>query len=338
MFLLNAATGGLAWLGRQGTRAVAALVVIGIAVPPIDTLLKPLVTEAIFVLLCTAFLRVDAAAVRGYLRRPAVVLAATAWTTLAIPALFGASCLALGLGASSPDLVLSLMLQAVASPMMAAPAFAALMGLDATLVLVTLIASTALTPLTAPLFAYVFIGPALTLSPLALGFKLFVILAGSALVGAVIRRVAGLAAIDRCKDQINGCNILVLFVFVAALMENVAARFLAFPIFMIALAALAFAVFLAQFGLTALIFAWAGRERALALAFMAAQRNTGLMLAATSGALPDLTWLYFGLCQFPIYLSPQLLKSVVRRLLDRPSLTSAHRSDDKPNGARARSP
>jgi hypothetical protein len=335
MFLLNAATGGLAWLGRQGTRAVAALVVIGIAVPPIDTLLKPLVTEAIFVLLCTAFLRVDAAAMRGYLRRPAVVLAATAWTTLAIPALFGAGCLALGLGARSPDLVLSLMLQAVASPMMAAPAFAALMGLDATLVLVTLIASTALTPLTAPLFAYVFIGPALTLSPLALGFKLFVILAGSALVGAVIRRVAGLAAIDRCKDQINGCN--VLFVFVAALMENVAARFLAFPIFMIALAALAFAVFLAQFGLTALIFAWAGRERALAIAFMAAQRNTGLMLAATSGALPDLTWLYFGLCQFPIYLSPQLLKSVVRRLLDRPSLTSAHRSDDKPNGARARS-
>jgi BASS family bile acid:Na+ symporter len=71
---------------------------------------------------------------------------------------------------------------------------------------------------------------------------------------------------------------------------------------------------------------------------MAAQRNTGLMVAATSGALPDLTWLYFGLCQFPIYLSPQLLKSVVRRLLDRPSVTPAHRSGDKPNGARARSP
>jgi predicted Na+-dependent transporter len=338
MFFPDTATKALGWLGRQGTRAVAALVLIGIAVPPIDALLKPFVTEAIFVLLCIAFLRVDIAAVRGHLRRPAVVLAAVVWTTLAIPALFGASCLALGLSPRSPDLVLGLMLQAVAPPMMAAPAFAALMGLDATLVLVTLIASSALTPLTAPLFAYAFIGPALSLSPLALGFKLFVILAGSALVGAVIRRIAGLAAIDRCKDQINGCNILVLFVFVAAVMENVAASVLAFPIFMLTLAALAFAVFLALFGLTALVFAWVGRARALALAFMAAQRNMGLMLAATGGALPDLTWLYFALCQFPVYLSPQLLKSVVRRLLDRPSIKPAHDCGGRPSGVRERSP
>jgi hypothetical protein len=30
----------LSWLGRQGTRAVAALVFIGVAVPPIDALLR----------------------------------------------------------------------------------------------------------------------------------------------------------------------------------------------------------------------------------------------------------------------------------------------------------
>jgi hypothetical protein len=40
----------------------------------------------------------------------------------------------------------------------------------------------------------------------------------------------------------------------------------------------------------------------------------GLMLAATDGVLPGTTWLYFALSQFPIYLSPQLLKPVVRRL------------------------
>ena len=43
----------------------------------------------------------------------------------------------IGLEARSPDLFLALMMQAVASPMMAAPAFAASMGLDATLVLVS---------------------------------------------------------------------------------------------------------------------------------------------------------------------------------------------------------
>jgi BASS family bile acid:Na+ symporter len=40
----------------------------------------------------------------------------------------------------------------------------------------------------------------------------------------------------------------------------------------------------------------------------------GLMLAATDGVLPGTTWLYFALSQFPIYLSPQLLKPIVRRL------------------------
>jgi hypothetical protein len=314
MSVLAAAAAALAWLGRQGTRAIAAIVLIGIAVPPLGALLKPFVTEAIFVLLCIAFLRVDQAALRGYLGRPAIVLAATAWTMLAIPALIGAGGLLIGLDTRSPELFLALMLYAVASPMMAAPAFAAVLGLDATLVLVTLVASSVLTPLTAPGTAYAFIGPALTLSPLALGVKLFAILAGSALVALVLRRIAGAAAIERHKDEIDGFNILVIFVFVAAVMENIAARFLAAPLEVIALAALAFAVSFAVLGLTTLLFARAGREPALVLGLMASQRNMGLMLAATGGTLPDLVWLYFGLCQFPIYLSPQLLKPLVRRL------------------------
>jgi hypothetical protein len=71
----------LAWLGRQGTRAIAAIVFIAIALPPINALLKPFVTEAIFLLLCIAFLRVDLASLRGY-GKPALVLTATVWTSL----------------------------------------------------------------------------------------------------------------------------------------------------------------------------------------------------------------------------------------------------------------
>ncbi len=114
---------------------------------------------------------------------------------LVVPVLFGATALATRLDARSPDLLLALMLQAVASPMMAAPAFAAVMGLDATLVLVTLITSTTLTPFTATLFAAAFIGPTMKLSPWTLGLKLLAILAGSALVAAVVRRITGAGAI-----------------------------------------------------------------------------------------------------------------------------------------------
>lgn len=317
ILFLDAPVTVLSWLGRQGTRAVAALVVIGIAMPSIGAMLKPFVTEAVFVLLCIAFLRVDATAFRAYLRRPAIVLAATAWTSLVIPALFGASCLAFGLKDQSPELFLALMLQSIASPMMAAPALAALMRLDPTPVLLILVTSTALIPFTAPLFAHIFIGPALTIAPLVLGAKLFAILAGSALVGFTVRRIASLAAIERQNEKINGFNILVLFVFISAVMESVATQFLTAPIITLGVSALAFVVFFAVLCLTTLLFMFAGREQALALGFMASQRNMGLMLAATGGALPNFTWLYFALSQFPIYLSPQLLQPLARRILAR---------------------
>jgi len=48
MFLITLTSSALAWLGRQGTRAIAAIVFIAIALPPLDALFKPFVTEAIF--------------------------------------------------------------------------------------------------------------------------------------------------------------------------------------------------------------------------------------------------------------------------------------------------
>ncbi len=313
MSLFSAPAAGLAWLGRQGTRAIAALVVIGIAVPPLGAMLRPFVPEAVFLLLCTAFLRVDLVALRRHLGRPGLVAAATVWSVLAVPLLVGLGGMLSGIDTRSPDLFLGLMLQGVASPMMAAPAFAALMGLDATLVLVTLVTTTVLTPVTAAVLVHPFVGEGLSLSPADLGLRLFLMLAGAALVAAILRRLAGYEDIQRRKHEIDGFNVVVLFVFVAAVMGNVAARFSAAPLLVLALTLLAFAMFFAILGGTMLMLARAGKERAFALGFMAAQRNMGLMLAATGGAVPELTWLYFALSQFPIYLSPQLLKPLIAR-------------------------
>jgi hypothetical protein len=319
----------LAWLGRQGTRAVAAVVLIGVAAPPIDALLKPFVTPAIVGLLIIAFLRVDAKLLRVHLRRPALVLAATAWTAVAIPLLCGVAGLALGLHVSAPELFVSLMLQAVAPPMMAAPAFAALMGLDATLVLVTLVTSAAINPLTAPLLAYAFAGPALALSPVTLGLKLCAILASSAAAAAVIRSAVSADAIMRYKVEIDGLNIIAMFAFVGAVMENLAADLFADPVRVLGLAALAFLLCFAVLGVTIAAFAGCGRQRAFALGFMASQRNLGLMLAATGGVLPDVTWLWFALSQFPIYLAPQMFKPFVRLLLPEARALQARVAQDK---------
>lgn len=304
----------LAWLGRQGTRAVAALVIIGVAVPPLGVVLKPFLSVSVFLLLVLTFLRVEPQAIRTRLARPGLVIGASLWVMLAQPALLIGFYWLAGLKMQSPDLFLALLLQAATTPMMSSPAIAALMGLDVVLVLTSMVACTVLLPLTAPLFVRLFADEGLTLSPLALGLILFGMLAGAALIAAIIRRLAGAERIGRRKEEIDGLNVLLLLVFVCALMHNVAARTYAEPLLVIALTALAVAVSLVMMALTAAVFWPAGRRDAFALGLMASQRNTGLMLAATAGALPDLVWLYFALAQFPIYLAPYLLGPLARRI------------------------
>lgn len=318
----------LSWLGGQGTRAVAAIALIAVAVPPLGALLRPYVTEAIFLLLCISFMRVDLVALSGHLRRPALVGAATAWTTIGVPLIVALAAHATGLSTSSPGLALALMLQGMASPMMAAPALAALMGLDATLVLVTLVTSTALVPFTASLYASLFLGGMLSIAPATLGLKLLGILAASLLTATIIRRLVGSDAIQRHKRPIDGINIMILFVFASAVMGDVATDFLANPLFTIAVALLAFAVYFALLAVTTLIFRRAGTERAFALGLMVSQRNLGLMLAATAGALPATTWLYFALTQFPIQFAPYMLMPIARRLTARTKASGGANSTD----------
>jgi BASS family bile acid:Na+ symporter len=314
---------GLTWLGDQGTRAVAAIAFIALAVPPLGALLRPYVTEAILCLLCISFMRVDLVALYGHLRRPALIASATVWTTIGVPVIIGLLAHVTGFDRSSPGLFLALMLQGMASPMMAAPALAALMGLDATLPLVTLVTATALVPFTASLFASLFLGGMLSISPLALGAKLLGILAVSLIGATAIRWIFGAAAIQRHKRPIDGFNILILLVFASAVMGDVAHDFVADPLFTIGVALLAFAVYFTLLTVTTLLFRRAGYERAFAVGLMVSQRNLGLMLAATAGALPATTWLYFALTQFPIHLAPYLLTPIARRLTARADTSAA---------------
>jgi hypothetical protein len=319
MRLLDLLAAALAFLGRHGTRAVAVSIFLGLALPPLAALFKPLVSEAIFLLLMLAFLRVDARELWAHIAKPGLVVMATAWIMLVVPAALGLVLLAVGLPDRVPDLFVALMLQASAPPIMAAPAFAALMGLEAALSLATLVLCMVVTPVSAAGFAEIFVGSALALRPVALGARLLLILAGSALAAALIRAIAGRAWVERQRERIDGLSVILLFVFAVAVMGGVTLRFLAQPLFVIGLVLVSFVLALGLTAVTTLVFAHAGRGRAFALGLACGHRNLGLMLAATGGAVPDLTWLYFGIAQFPIYLAPQLLKPIAQRLrTDRP--------------------
>jgi ACR3 family arsenite efflux pump ArsB len=304
----------LAWLGRQGTRAIAASLFIGLAVPPLAAWFKPILPEAVFGLLVLAFLRVDPRELRALFARPGLVLAATGWMMVAVPVALGASFVLTNVPNRLPELFVGLTLQSVAPPIMSAPAFAALMGLESALSLATLITGIVVTPLTASAFAKMFLGSAAGLAPWDLGVRLFLILAGSALAAALMRRIAGKAFMERHREGIDGLSVVLLFVFAVAVMDGVAVGFFREPRLFAELTTLAFALALGLTGLTAMVFARAGWDRSLALGLACGSRNLGLMLAATGGSIPPLSWIYFGLAQFPTYLVPQLLQPLAKRL------------------------
>jgi len=308
---LSGPLSALAWLGGQGTRAVAGVLIVAIAIPPLGDVMRPLLTPSIFAILTVAFMRVDLAQVRARLRQPWLIAAASAWGLLAVPAAIGGLMVAGGVDADHPDLYLAIMLQSMASPLISAPAFAVLVGLEPTLILVTLVLSTALVPLTAAVFAGIFFGPEMALAPLGLGLRLALLLGGAAVAATILRRLMGYGRVVRRHRELDGVNILLLYVFSAAIMGDIAQGFIATPVPMIALTVLSFAIFFGMFGATSVCFLWAGRDNALALGFMTSQRNMGLMMGATGGVLPDLTFLYFALAQFPIYFTPQMLKPVM---------------------------
>jgi BASS family bile acid:Na+ symporter len=315
MNLVGALAAALSLVGRHGTLVAAASIFVGLAVPGLAAAFKPYLGEAIIAMLTLAFLRVDPVELRHHFTRPGLIAPATVWAMLIVPAVLGIVFLVFGLDQRMPGLYFMLVLQMSAPGLMSSPALAALLGLDVGLTLASLIVSTAITPLTASLFTHIYLGTALA-SPLGFGLKLFLIIAGCAVAGAVIRRVTGQNFIETQRERIDGLSVLAMFMFAVAAMDGVTDHFRADPLLVIELTALAFALALAMMAITALVFLRAGRARAFAIGLITGNRNIGLMLTATGFVVPDIAWLYFALAQFPIYLLPHLLKPLAKQFSD----------------------
>ena len=300
----------LAWLGRRSAPAVAASVFIGLALPPFAALAKPLVVPTILALLVLAFVRTSMAGAFT-VRRAGIAVLACAWVMLVLPLAMGLATRLLG----EPNaIVLALIMQASAPPIMSAPAFAALLGLDARLVLVTMLGGMALTPLTAPGLVFHFSGGALALDPLALALRLAAVVGGTMGAGLLIRRLLGLKRVEAISAHLDGLNVVLLGLLAVGLMDGVTYAFLDQPGFMAGLVALAFFVSLLGFGATALVFRAVDPGDAMMLGFCGGHRNMAVVIAATGAVLPHETWLYVAAAQFPIYLLPVVMLPLARRV------------------------
>jgi BASS family bile acid:Na+ symporter len=283
MPILNGLAAALAWLGRQGTRALAASIFLGLAVPPLAAYVKPYLGESVFVLLLFSYLRTDPTAFSRHLRSPGLTISISVWVMVAI------------------------------TPITSSAAFAALIGLDVALSLAALIVCNALSPLTSVAFSYLFLGSS-AFSPLELGIKLFLFFGSAGALAFAIRWIAGQSWIERQSEHIDGLNVLAVFLFAIAAMDGVPRQVAADPLFAVELVAFIVVLTCAQIGLSMLVFWRAGFDRGLVIGLLSGFRNIGLVMATLGASLPDLAWFYFAMAQVPIYLMPAILRPLARRL------------------------
>jgi BASS family bile acid:Na+ symporter len=301
----------LEWSARQGGALLAGGIFVGLLVPPLAALFRDFVTITVAGLMTLVLLRVDLAQVLAYLRRPLLVAALSAWLLLALPVLTYAVALAAGLDG---PLGAALVISATGCAATSSPAFARLVGLDGEISLVVAVITTLLVPVTAPPLALGLMGIDLAISLPGLMTRLALVVGLPLLISIAIRQAVAESTLRRFGPAVDGAVVWLVVLYGFGVMDGMLAKLLAEPAWVLGGLALAFA---GNFGMnlaTALAFARAGRRLALAGGLLAGNRNMALYLAVLPTATDSRILLFFALCQFPLFLSPFLLRPLYRRV------------------------
>lgn len=303
-----------AWIGRHGTQGFAISIFVGLALPQFAAAARPLLGVTIFVFVMLTFARAEAANVRALLRAPGPLALASLWLVFAPAAIITALLVVLGRQNLDPGLVLGLAVMGAAPPIMSAPAVAMMLGLEPTLLLTAVLLTTAAAPLVSPVLIEIIAGAHVPLD-LAVLIQRLALLIGGAIVGAaVLRRLLGMARIRANNETFDGIGVVMYFLFAVAAMDGVMDEALAAPWRVAQF--VGFAFLMSGIGFAA---AWAAltplsRGERFVLGYGTCQRNMGLLIAALGAAAPKTTFLFFALAQFPIYLMPQIVKPIAKRL------------------------
>lgn len=307
-------SGLLPWLGAHGTRIIPMGLIVGLVWADLAALVRPALAPTVFIMLAMLMMRVDMVAARKHLASPLMPALGLVWTLLAMPVLF-AGAMWLGSAYLSAGLVLALIFWASAPPLFSTPALAYLLRLDPALALGFLLAAVAAHPLVTPFFTGLFTDGATNVSPAELAQRLVLLTGGAAIIAVITRKVIGVARIHQASASFDGLNVIALIIFAVAIMDGIGARLLADPLYAVGFIAFVMALSLVSIAVTTALFWKADRRLAATLGFSAGGRNIALVIGALGANVPDDTWLFFAVLQFPIYFLPAMLKPVYERIL-----------------------
>lgn len=285
---------------------------MGLFVPPLAALFRDVITLVVFFLMVLVLLRVDPGQVLAWLRRPALVGAMLLFLLVACPVLAWALVSALGF---SGGLAAGLVVVATGCAATSSPAFARLVGLDGEIALVVSLLSTLLVPFTAPPIALGLMGIDLAISLEGLMLRLALLVGLPLVISILLRRMMGPARLAHWGRSVDGAVVLLVVFYGVGVMDGILARLLAEPALVLGGIALAFAGMLGLNLVTALAFWVVGLRVALSAGLLSGNRNMALYLAVLPAATDPHILLFLVLCQFPLFLSPFLLRPLYARLM-----------------------
>lgn len=304
---------GLAWLGRHAGPLFFVGVFTGVVVPPLASLLQPLLLPAILLPFLIALLKLEPLALLGHARRPGLVIGLVLWSLLGAPLLVA---LVVRAASLEPGLAALLVATAACAPLMASGALAMLLGLDVALALLIVVPATALVPFTVPPMTLWLAGLDLDLPAGDLAGRLAFLVLGSALLAFVLRRRLGVERLVRAAPTLDGLAVLGFVVFAVAVMDGFTRTALDRPGFVLGIV---IAVCLLNVGLqlvtAAALSPFVARRTALTAGLIAGNNNFGLVLASVLDTAPAAMLVFVAALQFPIYLLPIVQRQLYPRLL-----------------------
>lgn len=298
-------------LGRHGSVILAFGVFLGLLLPPLASLLKPLLIPGILGPFIIALIRMDWQRLLDHARKPGITILLLLWLLIAAP--FVVDTL-LGWFALAEGLHGSLVLMAAASPLMASASLAMIIGLDAPLAVVLTFAATALMPFTLPPIALYLLGIDINIAIGELMLRLGMIIGGCFTTAWLIRRFLPKGLTDRHAAPLDGLAIIGLLVFAIAIMDGVTALMMERPGFVLRALLCVFGLNLSMQAAATLLFAWRGLRTALTAGLCSGNRNLGLLLAALADRTSTDLLIVIAVAQMPIYILPMIQRRLYRSL------------------------
>lgn len=295
---------------RRGPTVLACGCAIGLAIPYLADLARPLLPVMVFIFVLGTLLRINNAEVITAARNLKISLIFPALMVVACPYIFGMLSLYL---TGNQELSLAIAIAVAAPPASGNAAVARMLGLDPSMSLVTALCSMAIIPVTAPMILHLFAdGLSLSLNPVDLAIRLAVLIGGAEGAAILIRRFSH-TFVATHGLAIDGIVVIALFLFAVGTMAGMQQVILETPSLAISMIAIAYCINVCLQLLMGCLYPGSLIAK-FTMALNGGNRNVGLLWSALGVSLSPTMALYFACCQLPIHTMPKILQFVLPRV------------------------